>query len=351
MPVFNGASHLAEAVESVLAQTLAQLELVIVDDGSDDGSAAIIERFARADARVRALTLETNLGISAALNHGWRLARSPYLARLDADDVALPDRLARQLEFLDAHPSVACVGGAAIVIDDAGRPLSITRFPTANRAIQAQLLKRNCFAHPSVTLRRSALEQVGGYRFDQIEDYDLWLRLSERFELANQHEPAILYRLQSRPLSLDALEQGIRRGLAVRDAAIARRAGGTDPLAGLGELSPATLERLELDHDEVARALERRSLLWATVLDTLGRPGEADVLVEQAARRLGPRIERSFAAARELREAGRLVGARRPAAGAARLLLAFRREPRYALARLGSWLLRRAHGRDLSRSS
>ena len=338
LPVFNGGAHLVEAVESVLAQTLEELELVVVDDGSQDDSGAIVERFVAADPRVRLLIHERNLGISAALNHGCRLARSPHIARLDADDIALPDRLSRQLEFLEAHPTVACVGAAVIVIDASGRRLSIMQFPTASRVIHSRLPRGNCFAHPSVMLRRSALEDVGGYRFDQIEDYDLWLRLSQRFALANLPEPVILYRLNPRPSSLLGLEEQIKRGLAVRAAAHARRGERVDPLAGVAELTPAVIDQLKIAKEKLARSLERALIGRATVLTELGRDQEAAELLEQATQTLGPRASRAFAAARELHESARLFGARRPAAGAAHVLAAFGREPRYAFARLLEWL-------------
>jgi hypothetical protein len=213
--------------------------------------------------------------------------------------------------------------------------------------IHARLLRHNCFAHPAVMLRRSALEEVGGYRFDQIEDYDLWLRLSERFALANLPEPAILYRLGAGPVSFHRLEQQINRAHAVRAAALARRASRPDPLAEVAVLSPAIVERLTTDKREVARSLERVSVMWATVLGELGREREADELVEQAVRTLGPRAGRAVAAAGELRAGARLLGARRPVAGAAHVLAAFRREPRYAFSRLLTWLGARIRGHGL----
>jgi hypothetical protein len=200
----------------------------------------------------------------------------------------------------------------------------------------------------SLTLRSccdAALEEVGGYRFDHIEDYDLWLRLSERFALANLPEPALLYRLNPRPTSLLGLEEQIKRGLAVRAAAHARRASRIDPLAGVAELSPAIVDQLNIADKKVARSLERASIGRTTVLAELGRNVEVDELLEQATRTLGPRTLRAVAAARELHEGTRLLSARRPVAGAAHVLLAFRREPRYALSRVMAWLGDRTHGR------
>src|SRR5438105_8081109 len=177
MPVFNGELYLSEALESVLQQTFTDWELIAVDDGSQDASRSILEGFAAADCRIRILANETNEGISASLNRAWCEARSEYITIAHADDVSLPNRLAWQVDLLDARASIAAVGGAMILIDAEGRRVSIAGVPTSSRAIRATLLRHNCLNHSSVMLRRSALEKVRGYRFDLVEDYDLWLRL------------------------------------------------------------------------------------------------------------------------------------------------------------------------------
>jgi hypothetical protein len=338
MPVFNGETYLAEAVQSVLSQTLSEVELVVVDDGSSDGSREIVERFMGADRRVRLLVNEENQGISGALNRGWRAARAPYIARLDADDVAPRDRLSQQVRFLDAHPSVAVVGGTLITIDSHGRPISTRRFPASNRAIQAALVRYNCFSHPSVTMRRSALEAVGGYRFRHIEDYDLWLRIAERFELANLPAPMILHRLHLDQQAVVALERTAREMCAVRAAARERRATGVDPLAGVGELTEDAFDRLGVDEAEVAAAVEEEMIARAAILADLGHDGRALDLVEQARRRAGPRAVKAFAATTELKRAEALLRARQPVAAAGHVALAIRREPRRSLSLLRWWL-------------
>jgi hypothetical protein len=345
MPVFDGETYLAQAIESVLGQTFQDFELIAVDDGSHDGSSAIVERFSREDPRVRLISNEKNLGISATLNHGWRAARAPLIARLDADDISLPDRLARQVAFLDAHPSVAVVGGALVTMDATGRRGSVIRFPTTSRAIRSTLLRHNCLAHPSVMLRRVALEAVGGYRFDCHEDYDLWLRLSERFELANLPEPLILYRLHPGQISMLALEERERPRLAVRDAARARSAAGHDPLAGIQKLTPAILERFTIDEAELAGAVEHECLARAAMLADLGYDKEAVELVERASDLFGSRARRAFAAARELNRAETLRSAQLSPRAVAHVLKAFGHEPRYTSARLSAWLGDRLQGR------
>lgn len=338
MPVYNGERWLSEALESVLSQSLRDIEVIAVDDGSSDGSRAILERLASIDGRLTVVTNETNLGISAALNRGRRVARSPYIARLDADDVALPERLSRQAEFLDAHSSVAAVGGAAVLIDADGQRASTIHFPTSSAAIHANLLRRTCLAHPAVMLRGAALEEVGGYRLDHVEDLDLWLRLSERFELANLAEPVILYRQHPRQVSLTALEDQTARILVVRQAARARRSGHRDPLAGVDEVTPALLDQLGIEQRDVDKAVDSARLGWASTLAERGCLEEARQLVALTEPRLGRRAWKAFAAATELRRAETQFGAGRRLAAVAHAGLSFRHDPRYAWSRIRQWV-------------
>jgi hypothetical protein len=338
MPVLNGERWLDEAVESVLRQTLRNIELIAVDDGSSDGSRSILDRFARRDSRVTVIANTSNRGVAEALNVGWRAARSSYIARLDADDVALPDRLARQVEFLDTHSSVAAVGGAAVIIDADGRRLSTVAFPTSSRAVRRTLPHRNCLAHPAVTLRKSALERMSGYRIDHVEDYDLWLRLSERFDLANLPEVVILYRQHTRQVSLVALEEQSKRLLAVRAAARARRAGSADPLCGLDLIDAAVLQRLGVDGEEIGKALGRAQLAWAATLAEQGDLEESERLIAQASASFGPRVRRTYAAASELTLAEKALDAGRPFDGMGHVSRALRHDPRYAGGRISGWL-------------
>jgi glycosyltransferase involved in cell wall biosynthesis len=350
MPVYNGEAYLAEAIDSVLGQTLHDFELIAVDDASQDRSRAILERFARADDRIRVVANERNLGSSSALNRGWRVARARYIARLDADDMALPDRLSRQVDFLDAHQRVAAVGGAAITIDAHGRHMSVKRYPTTHRAIRSTLLRHNCLSHPSVTMRRAALEAVGGYRFRcAAEDYDLWLRLSERFELATLPEPVILYRLHLRQVSVRSLEHVVRDALLVRGAARARRTSGRDPLAGVEELTDDMLRKLHISDLELRSAVERESIERAAILADLGSHEQAQQLIEQASRVLGPRAARAFEATTALRHAQALLRTRRRVPAATEVLRAFKRDPGYTVSLVVGWLGPRVPGGGLAR--
>lgn len=337
MPVFNGEPFLIDAVESTLRQSLQDIELVAVDDGSRDGSRAVLERYSRADARIKLIASATNVGIAAALNLGLRAARSDYVAIASADDLMFSERLVRESAFLDSHPKVAAVGSAVVTISESGSRGPVFRFPTDARVIRSTLLRHNCMAHPSVMLRRSAVAAVGGYRFDYIEDYDLWLRLSERYDLANLAEPLVLYRLHPGQLSLTRLEDVQRLRLTVRAAAWARCSGEADPLAEVGELTLETSTSIGVDEHEIARAVRAEWLSRAAILSELNATG-AKALAAEASRALGGRAPSQIRAARELLRAEARLAARRPLAMMFHVARAFCHEPIYATARLSSWI-------------
>ncbi len=197
MPVFNGARYLRGAVRSILAQNFADLELVAVNDGSTDHSDRILEEFATLDPRVRVIHLP-NGGIVAALTAGLAAARAPVIARMDADDLADPDRLRRQLDYLRAHPDCVALGTAARLIDASGRVIGFRPVPTTHEAIVEDLLSGNGAAiiHPAAMFKRSALDRVGGYdaSFCRAEDLDLYFRLAAFGKLENLPEPLLDYR-------------------------------------------------------------------------------------------------------------------------------------------------------------
>ena len=234
--VRDNARFLAEAVDSVLAQTLTDLELVVVDDGSTDESPGILDGYAARDPRVRVFHRPPS-GIAAASNFGLAQCRAELIARLDADDIAMPDRLERQVAWMETHPDLVALGGWMITIDASGRELDVRRYPTDPEAFRVAMLASVAMAHPASILRRRAVLEVGGYRseFNYASDYDLWLRLEERGGLANLPEVVTRYRLHADQVTTRSRpEQARSAELALRLAKL-RRSGGTDPLTqGLG---------------------------------------------------------------------------------------------------------------------
>jgi glycosyltransferase involved in cell wall biosynthesis len=275
MPVRDGERFLDEALQSVLVQTLADFELIVVDDGSTDGTAALLAEAARGDERVRVLTQAAG-GLTVALNAGCALVRAPVIARMDADDVALPDRLERQVAFLDARPEVALVCGGIVLVDEAGREFD--REPG-----HAELSESNGVVHGTVAMRTDAFRGLGGYRLDQSEDYDLWLRFEERFGIAALEEPVIRYRFHPGQFSVTKLERQAVGALCVRAAARARLSGKPDPLEGVDRLDSSVAERLGVTRDEIDASALADAVQWSATLRRIGRDDEAETLLDTAA--------------------------------------------------------------------
>jgi glycosyltransferase involved in cell wall biosynthesis len=223
MPAYNAAPYIAEAVESVKMQTFTDWELVVVDDGSTDDTAAIVER--ETDPRVR-LIRGTRSGLPAvARNHAISETKSELVAFLDADDVWLPEKLARQIDELDRRPDVGVVYCDARIIDE---PDPVTPPARPGRALVQRLLEYNFIYNSSVIVRRAALETYGVFdpspELRGSEDYELWLRLAPDVEFAYVPAPLLLYRSHEHGLSRDRPWME-RSGLVARSTALARHPG------------------------------------------------------------------------------------------------------------------------------
>ncbi len=195
MAVYNGSRFLRTAVESILSQTLPDLEFVIVDDGSTDGTPTILDSYN--DPRlVRVLNCE-NQGLTRSLNRGIQASSGTYIARQDADDWSLPERLALQVAYLNAHPQVGLVGSGSRWIDTQGGFLRDWQPETEPARIQQKLLWSSPFVHGTFVFRRACLGDLGGGYDESIpvaQDCDLLLRLAERWDLANVPEILYVYR-------------------------------------------------------------------------------------------------------------------------------------------------------------
>jgi glycosyltransferase involved in cell wall biosynthesis len=192
MPVYNGAAFLRESIRSILSQTYTRFEFIIINDGSKDNSDEIIRSFD--DRRIRYHTQE-NAGLAATLNRGIGLSGGIYIARQDQDDISLPSRIQKQVDFLNSNPSVGLLGTRAKIIG--------TNAPgkAHNHAIHPWLLKfdllfDNPFVHSSVMFRQAAISATGLYNTDPTcyEDFELWSRFAQTTEIANLPEPLLEYR-------------------------------------------------------------------------------------------------------------------------------------------------------------
>jgi glycosyltransferase involved in cell wall biosynthesis len=195
MSVHNGNPYLEKAVRSILAQSFEDFEFIIINDGSTDGSRAILDQFGEQDDRVR-LVHQPNRGLTPSLNRGLELARGEYIARMDDDDVSCPTRLQRQVHFLEANPGVGVLGGGAKVVDETGEWIGHWIPPKEHGRITWRLLFNACFTHPSVMMRRSLIQELGGYadwaRYSQ--DHELWTRAALKTRLAALPDELIKFR-------------------------------------------------------------------------------------------------------------------------------------------------------------
>lgn len=200
MPVYNARRYLRPAVESILAQTFGDFELVAVDDGSKDDSLAILREYADKDARVRIIS-RPNTGIVGALNDGLNAAKGEFVARMDSDDISMPDRFEKQVAFLRAHPDHVLVGSQVMLIDPEGAalcPKKDTEY-THEAIDAAHMARRWPLVHPTIMVRREAMLALGGYRtkYEFLEDLDLFLRLAEVGKLASLSDILLRYRLHT----------------------------------------------------------------------------------------------------------------------------------------------------------
>jgi hypothetical protein len=183
MPVYNTERYVAEAVESILSQTFVDFEFLIFDDGSTDRSLEILHGYIDRDDRIRVFA-KPHRGYVPWLNEGIRIARGEFIARMDADDVAMPDRFDCQVQYLRENPAYVAVGSDCLAIDPDGSPLHIIGYDSNHKTDEASLLNGESegLAHPTTMLRREALLSIGGYReqYEFLEDYDLWFRLAEK---------------------------------------------------------------------------------------------------------------------------------------------------------------------------
>lgn len=211
LPVYNGERYLREAIESILAQTLTAFELLLVDDGSTDQTEAISRSYD--DPRIRVVRHERNAGLVPSLNAGLERVSTKYVARMDADDVALPHRLEAQVAFLETRPDMAACGTWARQLVD-GRLRAVVRRPTG-ACLRQTAWRPVPILHPTATFKTEVLQALG-YRPEAIhaEDYDLWLRLCRHHEIDNI--PLVLLHHRVHPASVSAAHRAVQRNSAWR---------------------------------------------------------------------------------------------------------------------------------------
>lgn len=208
MPAYNAQRFITQAIDSILSQTFKNFELIIVNDCSTDNTINIVRSFVRKDARVKIINNKNRLNIAASLNKGISKASSNIIARMDADDISLPNRLELQFKLINSSKNIAVVGADIIVMDVDERELIIRNYPNSNENLKACLFKYSPFAHPVVCFKKNVIDSVGGYNplYSPTEDLDLWFRLGSRYKFASIKKPLLKYRLYDNSTSHHSLK-------------------------------------------------------------------------------------------------------------------------------------------------
>jgi hypothetical protein len=284
MPAYNAEPYIQHAIRSILNQTFEAFELIVVVADSSDRTSTIVKRAAAEDSRIR-LQRQPRTGIVDGRNLGAQLARAPYIAWLDADDVAVPRRLELQVRFMDRHPDVAVLGGSILATDQTLKALFPVRYPTDIGRVSATLPRANALAASTAMIRTSAYHVVGGCRtaFKQgAEDYDLWLRLSESFQLANLPELLGYYRIHPDQVSGTRVERFVLPTVAAQLSAWARRDGRDDPYGEMDAFTYAALVNIEPSAARVDTVLLDATAAEAIFLTLVGQVSDAIALLDWA---------------------------------------------------------------------
>lgn len=213
MPVYNCSAYVGEAINSILNQTFSDFEFIIVDDCSTDDSLSIIRSFASLDKRIKVVCNKRNLGVTKSLNVGLSHARGTYIARMDADDIAVVDRFKLQVELLRSYD---IVGGWIQFMSQSGKRLSVREY---SADVSSRIKYESPLAHPTVMFKRSLFDAYGGYdeRFNAAEDYDLWLRYYTKGALFGMVSQVVLYyRVHDKQIKVVDTKKTIRRTLAMK---------------------------------------------------------------------------------------------------------------------------------------
>jgi len=296
MAVRDGERFLDESILSIRQQTFRDFELIIIDDGSKDTTPMILSTHAAQDARIRIFSQESK-GLIDALHLGFSKALGKYIARMDADDVARPERLERQIGFLTSNPRVVVVGSSVQTVDALSQGLRVIRPPSDPDTVRRQMRENGCVVfHPTVLIRRDVLEQAKGFRkaYRHAEDYDLWLRILEQFDIANIDEVLLLYRRHESSVSYKHSLQQALSAFCARHMARLRLQGGVDFTSEVELITVDVLRALGVEQSSIDEAIFMHMI---AVTEDVINSGVASVAAEF------PRHARPYASEARLRAA------------------------------------------------
>ena len=268
MPVYNGEKYLHEAIKSILNQTFMDFEFIIIHDPSTDRTAEILQSYH--DPRIKIINNEKNIGLTRSLNKGLKIARGEYIARMDADDVSIPERLEKEVNFLNQNRNIGLVGTYYLLINENGNVLHAVRPLTDDRELKEKLFIENQFGHGSVMFRRECIEKVGFYReeIEPAEDHDLWLRIAEFFEVANIPEFLYKWRLNFNSVSVARKKQQEKYALLAIELAKERKQFGKDRLQTRSrqEIDSFSDNLIQKPASQSRKEIAQSYYFWGTIL-------------------------------------------------------------------------------------
>lgn len=220
MSVHNQAQYLPSALYSLKKQTYKNCQHVFIDDASTDSTWQILQKYKTKSSML--IKHQYQCGLAKSLNQGIRVAKGEYIARMDADDIAHPTRFAKQVKFLQSHSHVAACGTAVTLINQSGEIIGKKSYPTDSTILNSVIMRYNPLVHPTTMMRTAVIRQLGGYdeSLNGAEDYDLWLRVSRHYQLANLPETLLQYRVNPQGISWNQLKNVEWQSLRARLKAI-----------------------------------------------------------------------------------------------------------------------------------
>ncbi len=219
IPVHNGEKYIKESIDSCLEQTYKNIEIIVVDDKSEDSTLSILKNYGN---RIITVPVEKQNGLGNVINIGIRKSKGKYIARMDADDIMYPARIEKQVEYLESHPNCVAVGGQIDIIDENGDITGHREYAVEDRDIKKNLFLFQPFAHPAVTLRRSTLEEIGLYPENmwKVEDVKLFLILSTKGEFHNLEDTVLKYRMTFKTESQSKMLDHFKKTNEIRNWAV-----------------------------------------------------------------------------------------------------------------------------------
>jgi len=218
MPVYNAEVYLQEAIESILNQTFKDFEFIIIDGYSTDNSYEIIKKYAKIDGRIVAIRTDENLKLIETLNMAIRIAKGKYIARMDADDISLSNRLQKQFDYMENNSEIGISGGTMQIIDTKGKVIGKRKYHLNDEHIRKNIFLYSPFSHPLIIIRKEILDKTGCYdpEYSHAEDYELYFRIGKYAKFGNLEDILLKYRVHKKSVTISKIQKMEAMTLKIR---------------------------------------------------------------------------------------------------------------------------------------